>query len=393
MTTISTYIDSIEDIEISLKNGATHLMLQDPSISIQSRQVSDETTPLSFLKDALTYLDKIEYKGPLSIVADMMIHAHHVPILEALLILMSSYKQKITLRVQDPGMIELVNRHFPSINCHLVSETGNANNEGLESYQRMGFSGFTLSNELKLSDLQDIRKRIKNCDLQVQGPILLQYSLRRFLSSLKNNTEDLIETTAYDTDLPNRLFSFLDTTHGHLMYAHFHRCLITKLSELKALNLDGWIIDTRGQCKDYKEIAIQFYANALANNDKNPYSEEIITKLKELSKKPQKLGFFFVNKTDDDWRDEKTDRIRKNTIVAKVIDTKKKEYCVLELKKTVATIKDCFLITPEQKEISLREFTCTSMTNETITELKNNTIVKLPWHKGICVGTLLLKKD
>ena len=80
--------------------------------------------------------------------------------------IIKEHHDELTLRIQDPGILEVCKLYSPQTPCHLVNETGNANLLGLNHYAQLGISGFTLSNELNHQTLQTITSKLENCDLQ-----------------------------------------------------------------------------------------------------------------------------------------------------------------------------------------------------------------------------------
>ena len=95
----------------------------------------------------------------------------------------------------------------------------------------------------------------------VQGPILIQYSRRRFLSDLyESDPTTPIRLDAEDADLPQRQFTFLNTPFGHFMFAQFHRSLAVYNDKLTSLINTSWLIDARGESTNYFQTALDVYA-------------------------------------------------------------------------------------------------------------------------------------
>ena len=111
-------------------------------------------------------------------------------------------------------------------------------------------------------------------------------------------------------ELPERLFTFLNTSFGHFMFAQFHRSLAKYSDKLGQLDGCSWLIDSRGESTSYLNTCIDLYMNL------DSYaSDDISNKIHHLmseSKKPQKPGFFLSNNTDYDWRDESKTNHKQN---------------------------------------------------------------------------------
>ena len=84
-------------------------------------------------------------------------------------------------------------------------------------------------------------------EIQVQGPILIQYSNRRYIAGFKSqsglkpvnpDTDPIIKKIANDEEFPTRLYPFYDNPHGHFMYLFYDRCLINQIEKLKKFAVD-----------------------------------------------------------------------------------------------------------------------------------------------------------
>ena len=154
--------------------------------------------------------------------------------------------------------------------------------------------------------LQFSKNSTTEFECYIQGPILIQHSKRRYLESISeqspNDAANIIHRIAQDEDYPGRRFDFYDNPHGHFMYAYFDRCLLRHIPELVELDLNGWIIDARGESDEYLSLALAVYQEEYTRYKENlsdyVLDREQLNKLSKVARKAQKPGFFKANQTD-----------------------------------------------------------------------------------------------
>ena len=142
----------------------------------------------------------------------------------------------------------------------------------IPSYIKDNYDKLKYDNELlKIQNnklMIENKKQSPEFEIQVQGPILIQYSNRRFMAGFKSqqgqrpldpDSESIITKVANDAEFPSRLYPFYDNPHGHFMYLFYDRCLLNQLDKLKNLPLSGWLIDGRGESDNYFKTALCLY--------------------------------------------------------------------------------------------------------------------------------------
>ena len=151
----------------------------------------------------------------------------------------------------------------PDTNVTFSQEMGNANIHSVKAYaSQVTRQQFSL--DITYTDmLQFSKNSTTEFECYIQGPILIQHSKRRYLESISeqnpNDAANIIHRIAQDEDYPGRRFDFYDNPHGHFMYAYFDRCLLRHIPELVELDLNGWIIDARGESDEYLSVALAVY--------------------------------------------------------------------------------------------------------------------------------------
>ena len=178
------------------------------------------------------------------------------------------------IRLQDPGLIDWA-KQLGFKHIHINMETGGQSLDTIQTITNMGVSNITLNHDIPYAELITICQSIPSCELIVQGPIIIQYAKRSFYSDYTHASDISFESSHHsppiiyhsvDTDAPHRNFTFLDNASGHMMFAHFHRCLGTELTKLAAISAQSWLIDHRGESTDYLMTALNLYAANTLNS-------------------------------------------------------------------------------------------------------------------------------
>ena len=95
------------------------------------------------------------------------------------------------LIMSDPGLIMLVQRHFPQMPIHLSVQANTVNWASVEFWQEQGLSRIILSRELSLEEIAEIRQQVPGMELEVfvHGALCMAYSGRCLLSGYMNKRD------------------------------------------------------------------------------------------------------------------------------------------------------------------------------------------------------------
>ena len=92
--------------------------------------------------------------------------------------------QPDALIMSDPGLIMLVREHWPQQPVHLSVQANAVNWATVKFWQQQGISRVILSRELSLDEIEEIRQRVPEMELEVfvHGALCIAYSGRCLLS-------------------------------------------------------------------------------------------------------------------------------------------------------------------------------------------------------------------
>ena len=91
----------------------------------------------------------------------------------------------------DPGVIHLLQTHFPDIPLHLSVQANTINYGAVDFWARAGINRIILSRELELSEIREIRERCPKIELEVfvHGALCMAHSGRCLLSGYINRRD------------------------------------------------------------------------------------------------------------------------------------------------------------------------------------------------------------
>ena len=295
-------------------------------------------------------------------------------------------------RIQDVGLIQWLKNHFPKKRIHLNPEIGIQNSMAISELSKININEFTFNHETDVAVMKTIVNQLPQIEFEIfaQGPILIQYSRRRFLSNLYNNNSTTpLQFDSEDPELEGRFFTFLDTQFGHFMFAHFHRSIAEyhhKLADFPTVSL---LIDARGQSNDYLTTSLTTYS--LLKTLPQEQIEDCTSKLQSLSKKPQKPSFFLSNNTDYDWRDEQRSNLPP---IGRILNAKKNESILLEFYEDVDLSSSITCINPDQTTSSIDISELMDLNHKKTISVEPFKIYQLRhWQKGIQIKGALYLKD
>jgi len=93
--------------------------------------------------------------------------------------------------MSDPGLIMLVREHFPEMEIHLSVQSNAVNWATVKFWHQMGLTRVVLSRELSLDEINEIREKVPEMELEVfiHGALCMAYSGRCLLSGYINKRD------------------------------------------------------------------------------------------------------------------------------------------------------------------------------------------------------------
>lgn len=388
MIKFSTYTSSLANALVFIETGVSHIIIDHPLLSIRSFSDSDSKN----LNCLIPIFQTLENNDQISVSLNcdfIYHHDYHDNLLCELIDILEPYK-KIRIRIQDPGLLFFFKEKLPLHQLIYNPEIGNHNTESITNYQSWCHRQ-VLSNEIPVTQLKRITASLPQSEYLVHGSILIQYSLRKFLSWSSNLPQ---RRYGSDEDYPKRKHLLYETEHGHFMYAHFDKSLLRQIPDLLTLSLSHWLFDLRHLPLSNACQIIALYKKSLKTYRHSPdlFYETIDDhdqSLKKLSPHPLKPGFFKINNTDQDRSYTTPDPPENYEEIGKIIDVVKGKIVTVELQKTIVALAPVYIGTPEGKLLFFETIPFTTLAQDRAHSLKAFKLYTIPWSKGISSGSRL----
>ena len=168
---------SIEKLKTAYLYGADAAYIGTKSFSLRSRADN-------FSVDTADTLRRIKAGKKLYGALNIFFHDQDLASLDATIEELSRYPFD-ALIVSDPGAASLLKRRLPSLPLHLSTQANCINSESAAWYRDAGYSRIILGRELDLRQIEGIRRRVPDVELEVfvHGAMCWAYSGRCYLSS------------------------------------------------------------------------------------------------------------------------------------------------------------------------------------------------------------------
>lgn len=169
---------SIEKLKYAVSYGADAVYLGVPDFSLRARiNKFDEKS----IKEAVEYAHK--HKKKVYVTLNIYAHNRHISMIEKHLKFLRPLGIDGVI-VSDPGIINLVKKHLPKVDIHLSTQANATNWQAVKFWRDMGVKRIILAREVTLSEIREIRKKVKNIELEyfVHGAMCMSYSGRCILS-------------------------------------------------------------------------------------------------------------------------------------------------------------------------------------------------------------------
>jgi len=385
-----TFAATKERVALAIQAGIDHLVLEDSKVSIRSLENHFVQPDFQHVIELAFYARTLSDTVKLSVNCDVMVHERHYPVLEAFYQAVRQTEID-TIRIQDPGLIPYFKSVWPEVKIHFAQETGNHNIKSIGYY-----AGFCerqiLNNELTSAEIKHTLSNVPSqYEIQVQGPLLIQYSNRRFMAGRDADAESNAPITltryANDQDYPGREFVFHDNPHGHFMYAYFDRCLLRSIPELLSCSLTAWLIDARGESDAYLTESIRLYKKAVTE----PLAPGDFSALESVSKRAQKPGFFKANFTDRVRKSPYAELPENSQFIGMVVDVIREKWVTIRTEKPFKIGDELTISSPRAKVVTITVDQLKDVTFRDLESSEGVPLVLLKWRKGVLAKSKVFK--
>ena len=168
----------MEKLKYALAFGADAVYCGVPDFSLRAR--INRFTPQD-LKEGVAHAHKLKKK----VYATLNIYAHnrHLPDMKQHILFLKKIGVDAVI-ASDPGVMMLVQKHWPEAEIHLSTQANATNWPAVKFWQAAGIKRIILARELNLEEIKEIRKKVVGIQLEyfVHGAMCMSYSGRCILS-------------------------------------------------------------------------------------------------------------------------------------------------------------------------------------------------------------------
>ena len=196
----------------------------------------------------------------------------------------------------DIGIGTLIKKHASGLPLHLSTQANTCNYVSAKAWQDFGVERIILARELSLSEIEEIKQKVPELELEVfiHGSLCISYSGRCLLSDYmtantrKSNMGNCSQPCRWKYYLmeetrPNEFFNIVEDSRGTYIMNSKDLCLARHLKELIEIGVDSFKVEGRTKSLYYVSVVARTYRKLidkiLKNEDINytSYIEELTT--------------------------------------------------------------------------------------------------------------------
>jgi putative protease len=223
--------------------------------------------------------------------------------------------------VQDIGIVELLQKHFPGVPLHLSTQANCINREAAKQYLRMGFERIVLGRETALAEIREIKDAVPDMELEafVHGAMCIAYSgrclLSAYLAGRSANAGYCSHTCRWDYRVlakmpqdghfyyieekqrPNEFFPVFEGDNFTAVLSSKDLCMIDHLADMQNAGVDALKIEGRMKSVYYTALVTRAYRkalDALVGKITQDEAEPFIRELYNTSHREFSTGFYYT---------------------------------------------------------------------------------------------------
>jgi len=175
--------------------------------------------------------------------------------------------------ISDPGVISLAKSLQPDLPIHLSTQANTTNWAAAGFWEKYGVSRIVLARELSLSEIKEIRERVRvELEIFIHGAMCISYSgrclLSNYLTGRDANRGDCAQSCRWKYALmeekrQGEYFPIQEDSRGTYILSSGDLCLIGHIPELAEAGLNSLKIEGRMKSVSYVAGVVKAYRQAL----------------------------------------------------------------------------------------------------------------------------------
>ncbi|MFZ2188587.1 MAG: U32 family peptidase C-terminal domain-containing protein [Candidatus Moraniibacteriota bacterium] len=286
----------LEKLKYALAFGADAVYCGVPDFSLRVRinRFSDKD-----LAQAVEYVHARKKK--IYVTLNIYAHNQHLEKIKKHILYLKKLKVDAII-ASDPGIILLIQKHWPECEIHLSTQANATNFSAVEFWKKQGVKRIILAREVSLSEIKEIKKQTKNIELEyfVHGAMCMSYSgrciLSKWMTDRSANLGDCSQPCrwAYQSvssdqktvaseglklrvvdDQKRYGMDVEEDAHGTYFFNSYDMNLLSHLSQLREAGVESFKIEGRAKSAYYLAIVTRAYRVVLDGLESNPPEKEI----------------------------------------------------------------------------------------------------------------------
>ncbi|HRY82788.1 MAG TPA: U32 family peptidase C-terminal domain-containing protein [Candidatus Moranbacteria bacterium] len=255
--------------------GAVYLGVPDFSLRVRINEFSEKD-----ILEAVEYAHNLGKK--IYVTLNIYAHNQHLEKVKKHLKFLSKVGVNAVI-VSDPGIINLVKKYLPKTDIHLSTQANATNFEAVKFWRDTGVKRIILAREVSLSEIKEIRKKVKDIELEyfIHGAMCMSYSGRCILSKWMNNRSanlgDCTQPCRWEYEevgsknkevrikekLNKYEMDIEEDRHGTYFFNSFDMNLIEYIDELIKAGVTSFKIEGRAKSAYYVAVATRAYRKVI----------------------------------------------------------------------------------------------------------------------------------
>ncbi|MCX6761390.1 MAG: U32 family peptidase C-terminal domain-containing protein [Candidatus Moranbacteria bacterium] len=278
----------LEKLKYALAFGADAVYCGVPDFSLRVRINRFSNADL---KKAVEYVHARKKK--IYVTLNIYAHNQHLEKIKAHIQFLKKLKVDAII-ASDPGIILLIQKHWPECEIHLSTQANATNFSAVEFWKKQGVKRIILAREVSLSEIKEIRKKTKNIELEyfVHGAMCMSYSgrciLSKWMTDRSANLGDCSQpcrwgfSTNYESNTNIRMsegeeckkitvvddqkrygMDVEEDSHGTYFLNSYDMNLLAHLLELRDAGVESFKIEGRAKSAYYLAIVTRAYRKVI----------------------------------------------------------------------------------------------------------------------------------
>lgn len=220
--------------------------------------------------------------------------------------------------VQDVGLIDILNKHFPNTPLHLSTQANCTNAHAAKLYKRLGFSRVVLAREVSLAEIAEIKSAVPDMQLEcfAHGSMCMAYSGRCLISAYLTGRSANAGACAHacrwnyklvaveESERQGEYFPVEEGENYTALFSSKDLCMIDYVQDMRKAGVDALKIEGRMKSLYYTALVTRAYRkkiDAVIGVISEEEAAPFIAELYNTQHRDFSTGFYFsadeANKT------------------------------------------------------------------------------------------------